>query len=47
MEVGGSNGGRRAAEDVAINPDSLGPVVEDRGLALWESNAIVRYLSAR
>jgi len=31
----------------ALNPNGLVPLIEDQGLPLWESNAIVRYLSAR
>jgi glutathione S-transferase len=31
----------------ALNPNGLVPVIEDEGLVLWESNAIVRYLAAR
>lgn len=47
IEVGGSFGGTQAAEYQAMNPNGLVPVIEDHGLPLWESNAIVRYLSAR
>ncbi|WP_164075128.1 glutathione S-transferase family protein [Stenotrophomonas maltophilia] len=47
IEVGGSHGGTQSAEYVAMNPNSLVPVIEDHGLPLWESNTIVRYLSAR
>jgi glutathione S-transferase len=31
----------------AMNPNGLVPVIDDDGLVLWESNAIVRYLAAR
>ncbi len=31
----------------AMNPHGLVPVVEDGGLAIWESHAILRYLAAR
>lgn len=31
----------------AMNPNGLVPVLEDDGLVLWESNAVVRYLAAR
>ena len=31
----------------ALNPNGLVPTLEDGGLVLWESNAIVRYLSAQ
>lgn len=47
IEVGGSFGGTGSAEYQAMNPNGLVPVIEDHGLPLWESNAIVRYLSAR
>jgi len=47
IEVGGSHGGTQTPEYQAMNPNSLVPVIEDHGLPLWESNAIVRYLSAR
>ena len=30
----------------AMNPNGLIPVIDDGGLVLWESNAIVRYLAA-
>lgn len=47
IEVGGSFGGTQAADYRAMNPNGLVPAIEDNGLPLWESNAIVRYLSAR
>ena len=47
IEVGGAFGGTQAAEYQAMNPNGLVPAIEDNGLPLWESNAIVRYLSAR
>jgi len=30
----------------AMNPNGLVPVIEDDGLVMWESNAILRYLAA-
>jgi len=30
-----------------LNPNGLVPTIQDDGLVLWESNAIVRYLAAR
>src|SRR3546814_19772560 len=30
-----------------MNPNRKVPVIDDGGLVLWESNAIVRYLAAR
>ena len=47
IEVGGAFGGTQSAEYRAMNPNGLVPVIEDHGLPVWESNAIVRYLSAR
>ena len=47
IEVGGSFGGTRSPEYQTMNPNGLVPVIEDHGLTVWESNAIVRYLSAR
>jgi glutathione S-transferase len=32
---------------LAMNPNALIPTIEDEGLVLWESNAILRYLAAR
>jgi glutathione S-transferase len=32
---------------LAINPNRLVPTIEDDGVVLWESNAILRYLAAR
>ncbi|WP_109807000.1 glutathione S-transferase family protein [Sphingosinithalassobacter portus] len=31
----------------AMNPNALVPTIEDDGLVLWESNAILRYLAAK
>jgi glutathione S-transferase len=31
----------------ALNPNGLVPTIDDDGLVVWESNAIVRYLAAR
>jgi len=47
IEVGGSFGGTQGADYQAMNPNGLVPAIEDNGLPLWESNTIVRYLSAR
>src|SRR5690606_30291859 len=47
IEVGGAFGGTQTPEYRAMNPNGLVPVIEDHGLPLWESNTIVRYLSAR
>jgi glutathione S-transferase len=45
--VGGSFGGNDAAEFRAMNPNGLVPVLRDGDIVMFESNAIVRYLSAR
>lgn len=44
-DVGGSFGMSDAY--LALNPNALVPTIEDDGLVLWESNAILRYLAAR
>lgn len=47
IQVGGAFGGTDDAAYRALNPNGLVPAIEDHGLPLWESNTIVRYLSAR
>lgn len=44
-DVGGAFG--MGADYLARNPNALIPTIEDDGLVLWESNAILRYLAAR
>jgi glutathione S-transferase len=44
-DVGGQFGMDAAYK--AINPNALIPTIEDDGLILWESNAILRYLASR
>ncbi|MVW78063.1 glutathione S-transferase family protein [Bordetella sp. 02P26C-1] len=46
-QVGGKFGGLDTPEYGAMNPNRKVPVIDDGGLILWESNAIVRYLAAR
>jgi glutathione S-transferase len=46
-DVGGPCGGNREPEYLARNPTGLIPTLSDDGFALWESNTIVRYLSAK
>ena len=45
--IGGTAGGLDSADYRAMNPNGLVPTIKDGGFVLWESNAIVRYLSAR
>lgn len=45
--VGGSFGGNRNADFLAMNPMGLVPVIRDGDVTMFESNAIVRYLAAR
>lgn len=48
VDVGGNFGGTDTPEYRAINPSGLVPAISEEGFApLWESNTIVRYLSAR
>ena len=47
FDVGGKFGGNDKPEYLAMNPNGLVPVIDDDGFVLYESNAIVRYLSAR
>lgn len=44
-DVGGQFGMDAAYR--ALNPNALIPTIEDDGLVLWESNAILRYLASR
>jgi glutathione S-transferase len=46
IDAGGPFGQLDQPEFLARNPNGLIPVIEDGALLLWESNAIVRYLSA-
>ena len=47
IDAGGAFGLTRTPEYLAMNPNSLVPVLDDDGFVLYESNAIVRYLAAR
>ena len=46
-EAGGAHGVVKTPEYMQLNANSLVPVIEDDGFVLWESNVIVRYLSAK
>ena len=45
IDAGGKFGGLDTPEALARNPNALIPVIRDGDFVLWESNAIVRYLS--
>lgn len=46
-DVGGSFGGLDQPDYLAMNPNGRVPTINDEGFVLWESNAILRYLSRR
>ena len=46
VEAGGAHGVVDDPAYRALNPNGLVPVLEEDGFALWESNAILRYLAA-
>jgi len=47
IEAGREFGIVNTPDYLAMNPNGLVPLIDDGGFVLWESNAIVRYLSAR
>ena len=47
IDAGGDFGIVRTSQYLSLNPNALVPTIEDEGLVLWESNAIVRYLAAK
>lgn len=47
IDAGGEFGEVNTPQYRALNPNGLVPTIEDNGFVLWESNAIVRYLSAK
>lgn len=47
IDAGGAFGRTKETYYLARNPTGLVPMIEDGGIALWESNSIVRYLASR
>ena len=47
IAAGGQFGGLDAPEFRAMNPHGRVPVIDDDGMIVWESHAILRYLAAR
>ena len=47
IDAGGDFGIVKTPQYLSLNPNGLVPTIEDDGLVLWESNAIVRYLAAK
>jgi len=47
IDAGGDFGIVKTSQYLSLNPNALVPTIEDEGLVLWESNAIVRYLAAK
>ncbi|MGH8712510.1 MAG: glutathione S-transferase family protein [Casimicrobiaceae bacterium] len=45
--TGGPSRNDRTPAYMALNPNGLIPTIDDDGFILWESNVIVRYLSAK
>jgi len=46
VPVGGAWGGNDTSEYLAMNPNGLVPTLRDGDVTVWESHAVVRYLSA-
>ena len=47
VDAGGKFGVNNTPEYLAMNPNGLVPTINDEGLILWESHAIVRHLSRK
>lgn len=45
--VGGNAGGLDTPEFIAMNPHRTIPVIDDNGTVVWESGAVLRYLTAK
>jgi glutathione S-transferase len=46
VPLGGAFGGLEAPDFLAMNPNGRVPVIDDDGVVVWESHAILRYLAA-
>ncbi len=47
IDAGGSFGGLDAPDYLAMNPNGRLPTIDDDGVIVWESGAVIRYLAAR
>ena len=47
IPAGGDHGGLDDPDFLAMNPHGRVPVIDDDGVIVWESHAILRYLAAR
>jgi glutathione S-transferase len=47
IDAGGKHGGLDTPAYVAMNPNKRIPTIDDDGVIVWESGAVVRYLAAR
>jgi glutathione S-transferase len=47
IDAGMEHGVVKTPEYIRMNPNSLVPTIDDDGFVLWESHAIVRYLTAK
>lgn len=47
IPAGGDHGGLDEPSFLAMNPHGRVPVIDDGGVMVWESHAILRYLAAR
>ena len=47
IDAGGQFGGLASDEYVQMNPNRRVPTIDDGGVVVWESHAIVRYLAAK
>jgi glutathione S-transferase len=47
IDAGGKFGRVKDADFLTLNPNGLIPTLEDGNAAIWESNAILRYLAAK